>query len=150
MRTCHGLWNFIISLNLHLLHSVTNHRSVATFTFFYCTFCSYSILLDCVHSNLYNLFRAKFKAVFFAQIAEEVAKLLQLKARLKDENGEENGPVGTQKFVLKAPKGTRDFQPPQMAIRSIALDKVINVFKKHGAETIDTPVFELKVTILAF
>lgn len=32
-----------------------------------------------------------------------------------------------------------------MAIRQGVLDKIINVFKKHGAETIDTPVFELKV-----
>lgn len=31
-----------------------------------------------------------------------------------------------------------------MSIRNSVLDKIISVFKKHGAETIDTPVFELK------
>lgn len=31
-----------------------------------------------------------------------------------------------------------------MALRQSVLDKIISVFKKHGADTIDTPVFELK------
>lgn len=31
-----------------------------------------------------------------------------------------------------------------MKLRQTVLDKIIDVFKKHGAETIDTPVFELK------
>ncbi len=33
----------------------------------------------------------------------------------------------------------------QMAVRESVLDKVVKVFKLHGAETIDTPVFELRV-----
>lgn len=74
------------------------------------------------------------------QIDEEVAKLLALKAKLT-----ENEPAAApQKFSLKTPKGTRDYNPPQMTLRQSVLDKIINVFKKHGAETIDTPVFELK------
>ena len=32
-----------------------------------------------------------------------------------------------------------------MAVRLSVLEKVTKVFKRHGAETIDTPVFELKV-----
>ena len=32
-----------------------------------------------------------------------------------------------------------------MAIRESVIKKVVDVFKRHGAETIDTPVFELKV-----
>lgn len=75
----------------------------------------------------------------FFQIDEEVAKLLALKASLQDE------PAAPQKFVLKTAKGTRDYGPQQMALRQGVLDKIIAVFKKHGAETIDTPVFELKV-----
>ena len=47
-------------------------------------------------------------------------------------------------IVLKTAKGARDFQPEQMAIREKVLNKIINVFKVHGAVTIDTPVFELK------
>lgn len=63
---------------------------------------------------------------------------------LKIKLSEEDGPAVPQKFTLKTPKGTRDFDPQQMAVRSVALDKIISVFKRHGAETIDTPVFELK------
>lgn len=56
----------------------------------------------------------------------------------------ENEPAAPQKFSLKTPKGTRDYNPQQMTLRQGVLDKIIAVFKKHGAETIDTPVFELK------
>ena len=35
----------------------------------------------------------------------------------------------------------------QMAVRESVIKKVIEVFKRHGAETIDTPVFELKVKL---
>ncbi|ELW54063.1 Histidyl-tRNA synthetase, cytoplasmic [Tupaia chinensis] len=74
------------------------------------------------------------------QIEEEVAKLLKLKAQLgPDEN--------KQKFVLKTPKGTRDYSPRQMAVREKVFDVIIRCFKRHGAEVIDTPVFELKETL---
>ena len=68
----------------------------------------------------------------------------KLKA-LKLENGTDVAP-NSGKFVLKTAKGTRDYDPDQMAIREKVLDAVIKVFKRHGAESIDTPVFELKVT----
>lgn len=68
-----------------------------------------------------------------------MAKLLALKAQLGG-----NEPT-QQKFVLKTPKGTRDYNPQQTALRQAVLDKIIAVFRRHGAETIDTPVFELKV-----
>ncbi|XP_033342044.1 histidine--tRNA ligase isoform X1 [Megalopta genalis] len=71
------------------------------------------------------------------KIADEVSKLLELKAQL----GEKNVP---SKLILKTPKGTRDYGPEQMAVRLGVLDKIITIFKRHGAETIDTPVFELK------
>lgn len=35
-----------------------------------------------------------------------------------------------------------------MAIREQVFSTITKVFKKHGAVTIDTPVFELKVIIL--
>ncbi|XP_034946651.1 histidine--tRNA ligase isoform X2 [Chelonus insularis] len=70
-------------------------------------------------------------------INEEVAKLLKIKAQLK--NGDDSG-----KLILKTPKGTRDYNPEQMALRLGVLEKIVNIFKRHGAETIDTPVFELK------
>nr|CAH7738755.1 unnamed protein product [Callosobruchus chinensis] len=78
------------------------------------------------------------------KINEEVAKLLELKAELSNVNEDGNAAPTNQKFTLKTPKGTRDFSPQQMALRNAVLGKIISVFKKHGAETIDTPVFELK------
>lgn len=72
------------------------------------------------------------------QITEQVDKLKALKLEL----GDDAAPPG--KLILKTAKGTRDYQPDQMAIRGKVLDRVIKVFKRHGAETIDTPVFELK------
>lgn len=44
-------------------------------------------------------------------------------------------------------KGTRDFHPSQMAVRERAFGIIRNVFKRHGAQEIDTPVFELKDTL---
>lgn len=48
----------------------------------------------------------------------------------------------------KIAKGARDFGPEQMAIREVAFHKITNVFKKHGAVSIDTPVFELRETLM--
>ncbi|XP_026747316.1 histidine--tRNA ligase, cytoplasmic isoform X2 [Trichoplusia ni] len=72
------------------------------------------------------------------KIQEEVAKLLALKAQLAPED------AAPQKFSLKTPKGTRDYNPQQMSLRNGVLDKIVAIFKRHGGECIDTPVFELK------
>ncbi|XP_050672655.1 histidine--tRNA ligase, cytoplasmic isoform X2 [Leptidea sinapis] len=74
----------------------------------------------------------------YCKIKEEVSKLLALKAQLKPEE------ATPQKFTLKTAKGTRDYNAQQMTIRNNVLQKITNVFKKHGAECLDTPVFELK------
>lgn len=42
-------------------------------------------------------------------------------------------------------KGTRDFNPLQMAVRDKVFKSIIETFQLHGAVTIDTPVFERKV-----
>lgn len=68
-----------------------------------------------------------------------MSKLLALKAQLGSED------AAPTKFVLKTAKGTRDYNPQQMTIRNNVLQKIVTVFKRHGAECIDTPVFELKV-----
>ena len=47
----------------------------------------------------------------------------------------------------KIAKGTRDYRPEQMMIRDEAFQIIRRVFKSHGAEEIDTPVFELKETL---
>lgn len=80
------------------------------------------------------------RGITVAQIDEEVAKLLELKAQL-------GGDDGKHQFVLKTPKGTRDYNPKQMAIREKVFNTITRCFKRHGAETIDTPVFELKETL---
>ena len=48
----------------------------------------------------------------------------------------------------KAAKGTRDLGPEQMAIREVAFNTITAVFKRHGAVCIDTPVFELRETLM--
>lgn len=71
-----------------------------------------------------------------------MARLLALKAKLGD------GPSTPAKFILKTPKGTRDYSPQQMILRQGVLDKIIGIFQKHGGEAIDTPVFELKEVLI--
>ncbi|KAI8148010.1 hypothetical protein BJV82DRAFT_314251 [Fennellomyces sp. T-0311] len=46
-------------------------------------------------------------------------------------------------IVLKTAKGTKDYNDKEMAIRARVFDTITEIFKKHGAVTIDTPVFEL-------
>ncbi len=46
------------------------------------------------------------------------------------------------------PKGTRDYTPLQMSIKSKAMDMIKGIYQKHGAVEIDTPVFELKETLI--
>ncbi|KAI9727701.1 MAG: Cytoplasmic and mitochondrial histidine tRNA synthetase [Chrysothrix sp. TS-e1954] len=45
---------------------------------------------------------------------------------------------------LKTPKGTRDWDGKDVVIRDNIFASLTKVFKRHGAVTIDTPVFELK------
>ncbi|KAH6936511.1 hypothetical protein HPB50_018628 [Hyalomma asiaticum] len=44
-------------------------------------------------------------------------------------------------------QGTRDHMPAQMALREKVFSTIISCFKRHGGESIDTPVFELKDTL---
>ncbi|KAJ3120061.1 Cytoplasmic and mitochondrial histidine tRNA synthetase [Nowakowskiella sp. JEL0407] len=50
----------------------------------------------------------------------------------------------SSKLTLKTPKGTVDFSDKDMAIREKMFAEIVKVFKRHGAVTIDTPVFEMK------
>ncbi|XP_058704314.1 histidine--tRNA ligase, cytoplasmic-like isoform X1 [Poecile atricapillus] len=50
--------------------------------------------------------------------------------------------------VLKTPKGTRDHPPAQAALRERLLSAVVSCFKRHGAAAIDTPVLELRDTLM--
>ncbi|KAI8836733.1 hypothetical protein BJ741DRAFT_533017, partial [Chytriomyces cf. hyalinus JEL632] len=77
-----------------------------------------------------------------AEIDEQVALLKSLNERKNAAANADEG--GAKKFELKTPKGTRDFLPEEMAIRERMFANITQVFKRHGAVTIDTPVFELK------
>ncbi|CAN6449854.1 unnamed protein product [Victoria cruziana] len=48
----------------------------------------------------------------------------------------------------KIPKGTRDFHKDEMAIREKAFSIIVGVFKRHGGVALDTPVFELRETLM--
>ena len=45
---------------------------------------------------------------------------------------------------LKTPKGTKDWSETDMVIREAIFSTLSTLFKKHGGQTIDTPVFELR------
>lgn len=45
-------------------------------------------------------------------------------------------------------QGTRDFAKEQMAIREKAFSVIVEVFERHGATALDTPVFELRETLM--
>lgn len=47
-------------------------------------------------------------------------------------------------FQLKTPKGTKDWEGKDMVLRDRIFATITRVFKRHGAVTIDTPVFEMK------
>lgn len=50
--------------------------------------------------------------------------------------------------AVKVVKGARDVHPASMAIRRDVFGAVEGVFRRHGAVAIDTPVFELRETLL--
>jgi histidyl-tRNA synthetase len=74
-------------------------------------------------------------------------KIKEIQAQMKELNlakgsGDKN--QAKSKITVKTPKGTIDYTPADMAIREKIFGTVTEIFKKHGAVTIDTPVFELK------
>jgi hypothetical protein len=54
----------------------------------------------------------------------------------------------TKRVEVKTPKGTRDYGPDETKVREEVLEKIVRVFKQHGAVSIETPVFELKEVLL--
>lgn len=62
----------------------------------------------------------------------------------QSKKGSGKGKGKSGKFVLKTPKGTRDYNPSEMAIRRQVFNTMYSVFHMHGAVEIETPVFELK------
>jgi histidyl-tRNA synthetase len=75
--------------------------------------------------------------------AQPSAALTPFLRRLLDRLGS-----GGAKRKPKVPKGTRDYLPEQMEVRERAFNTIRAVFKRHGAVELDTPVFELRETLL--
>ncbi|XP_026190093.1 uncharacterized protein LOC34622279 [Cyclospora cayetanensis] len=57
-------------------------------------------------------------------------------------------PSNALRRLPKVPKGTQDFSPERLVIRNLILETVTACFRRHGAQPIDTPVFELRETLL--
>ncbi|KAI6233540.1 Histidine--tRNA ligase [Aphelenchoides fujianensis] len=56
--------------------------------------------------------------------------------------------AGETKLQLKTPKGTRDFGLKQTYVREQVIDVLKEIFRKHGAGSIETPVFELREILM--
>ena len=94
-------------------------------------------LTEALSSQLKTL---KLEKVFYFDLNKKNFKY-NLKVEVAEKKPEKKK---SSKIPLKNPKGTRDYGPGEMAIREDMFNKIVGVFKKHGAETIDTPIFELK------
>jgi len=83
----------------------------------------------------------KIKALKVAKqdASAEVEEMKALKAQQAKEK--KDAPTG---FQLKVPKGTIDHKPAAALLRKHIFATLERIFAKHGGETIDTPVFELK------
>ncbi|CAM4933564.1 unnamed protein product [Rotaria socialis] len=78
------------------------------------------------------------------QINDTLTKLLSSKQEESNRQSiHKNEHVTIHDKILKIPRGTRDYHPSQMKIREEVFRTIIDCFKQHGADTIDTPVFEL-------
>lgn len=81
----------------------------------------------CGRSNHNSLYKRAFTSQSFE--AEEAADMGKDKEKVS--------------FNLKTPKGTKDWEGKDMVVRDRIFNTITTVFKRHGAITIDTPVFEL-------
>ncbi len=52
-----------------------------------------------------------------------------------------------EKYVAKTPLGMVDHNPEEMALREAVIARIKEIFKRHGAVQIETPVAELKQTL---
>ncbi|CAD8196519.1 unnamed protein product [Paramecium pentaurelia] len=73
---------------------------------------------------------------------------VQNKVQQKQQQQQPKQQPKEKQLAVKNPKGTRDFLPQQMVIRRQAFKIITDVFEQHGAVEIDTPVFELKETLI--
>lgn len=104
----------------------------------------------------YNIFKQNnlFKLIRFLYTnMEKDNENINSKVDEKEEKNEKNKENKKKaekidKIKVKTAKGTRDYLPIQMSLRSKVFSMISQIFKKHGAVEIDTPVFELKETLM--
>ncbi|KAK1610322.1 hypothetical protein QYE76_033995 [Lolium multiflorum] len=94
-----------------------------------------------VNSALVKDWRTKLWSLFDPSRPEFETLVEKLKGILEEKKEKRRLP--------KIPKGTRDFAGRQMAIRERAFSIVTGVFKMHGGVALDTPVFELRETLMS-
>ncbi|XP_074262979.1 histidine--tRNA ligase, cytoplasmic-like [Silene latifolia] len=85
------------------------------------------------------------------KLAEEIHSMLDPKVPGFDDFLEKIKEVvesNESRRLPKLAKGTRDFAKEQMAVREKAFSIITEVFKRHGAMALDTPVFELRETLM--
>ncbi|KAI3832890.1 hypothetical protein MKW92_011848, partial [Papaver armeniacum] len=78
-------------------------------------------------------------SLFFEPKDAEIHTFLKKVREMVESNGSS---------ILKCPKGTQDFAKEKMAIRERVFKIIEGVFKRHGAMALDTPVFELRETLM--
>ncbi|KAI3968609.1 hypothetical protein MKW92_028139 [Papaver armeniacum] len=78
-------------------------------------------------------------SLFFEPKDAEIHTFLKKVREMVESNGSSS---------LKCPKGTQDFAKEKMAIRERVFKIIEGVFKRHGAMALDTPVFELRETLM--
>lgn len=97
---------------------------------------------------------SRISALNSSEVSPEIQKLItDMQALLKTSESDSvvEPPKKKQKAKkvdLKIAKGARDFNPRKMALREKVFNEITRVFKNHGGETIDTPVFEKRGLLL--
>lgn len=80
-------------------------------------------------------------------LEEQVSVLKAKVSELAPDEPKVKGKGKGGRYIPKTPLGMRDYGPEEMAVRERVFDVIKRVFKRHGAQTIETPVAELKETL---
>ncbi|XP_074280162.1 histidine--tRNA ligase, cytoplasmic-like [Silene latifolia] len=91
------------------------------------------------------------ESVALQKLAEEIHSMLDLKVLAVNDFLEKIKEIvesNESRRLPKLAKGTRDFAKEQMTVRERAFSIITEVFKRHGAMALDTPVFELRETLM--
>ncbi|KAF3938517.1 hypothetical protein ABW19_dt0206748 [Dactylella cylindrospora] len=90
----------------------------------------------------YN-FPSHFRSLSKYNYKLSISTLLSLNTREYSSKAHSDD-MGKQTITLKTVKGSRDWAGVDIAVRDKIFEKITTTFKKHGAVSLDTPVFELK------